>query len=508
MNRVTAKLLFFCILILFSSQTVLAEDAVVSATIVSNITTVNPPILVAPNDNSATNNPREPLVWKRPLIITNPLHHYDVYVDGALFAATVSDSIVNQNYYYYNIHRENDTFFLNLNTDLAQGYHTWSVTLHDSLDNTASSETRTFYIDSITPFITLTKVDRQTLNWTTKDSTTIPDVNQRDLSVTTPNPLLTGSVEPYANMQFILLCPQNILHCTNQTYQGNYPTGDWQHRFYGLIKGLVYTVYLSATDAAGNSVIFPEFYLAYGVVTPTPSAIITPVPTTPPGISPTLTPEPTPEIVTPPTPFTPVPPAIPTPPIFQTATLAKTPNYLSYFLFLLVIGLPLHLAMTIYGAKIAFSNRFRFLFTLFFPFVGRKNNQTLPFCTIDIYHPDILDKSFQTIISNINGHFSINENLPDKIFIKITCTDRVWKNIIIPGSILSTICLFPSPQDLQTSPDRHRRYAMTFRSLPLIIACLTSSICLYLSPNYFFLIYLYLSLHLVFTEYLYHRFTR
>lgn len=215
MNRVTAKLLFFIFLLLSSSKTVFAEDAVVSASVISNITSVNPPILIAPNDNSATNNPREPLVWKRPLTITNPLHHYDVYVDGALFASSISDSIINQSYYFYNIHREDDTFFLNLNTDLSEGYHTWSVIIHDSVDNTASSETRTYYIDSITPFINLQKVKDQTLNWNTQDYSTIPDANQRDLSDTTPNPLLKGSVEPYANLQIILMCPQNIPNCSN-----------------------------------------------------------------------------------------------------------------------------------------------------------------------------------------------------------------------------------------------------------------------------------------------------
>ncbi|KKS62147.1 MAG: hypothetical protein UV30_C0022G0003 [Candidatus Collierbacteria bacterium GW2011_GWF1_42_50] len=258
MRRTAIKLLFFVVLLFISGKSSFAIDpnatgsAVVTAEIISQ--EFNPSTLISPSDNSTTNNPREALVWKRPSPLpATPLHHYDVYLDGQVFAASVSDSITSQVYYYYTIRRDNDTFYLDTNFDFAQGYHTWKVVAYTTAGTSASSETRTFYIDSIYPFITLKKVDRQTLNWSTTDLTTIPDINQRDLTVTAVNPLLTGSVEPYANMQFILICPQNILNCTNQIYQGNYPTGSWQHRFYGLIRGLVYTVYLSATDAGGHN---------------------------------------------------------------------------------------------------------------------------------------------------------------------------------------------------------------------------------------------------------------
>lgn len=512
MSRAITKLLFIIFLILASNGHVFAidyvstESAVVSATVVGSTTTTSPPILIAPNNNSTTNNPREPLVWKRPdpLPIT-PLHHYDVFVDGTLFAASVSDGIVSQSYYYYNIYRVGDTFYLNLNSDLAQGYHTWSVTVYDTLGNSASSETRTFYVDSIIPFIILKKVDYHTLNWSTLDLNTIPNVNQRDLAVTTPNPLLTGSVEPYANMQIILLCPQNILSCSTQTHQGNYPTGNWQHRFYGLIKGLIYTVHLSATDAGGNSVFFPEFYLAYGIVTPTPSAITTPIPT-PPGATPTITPETTPEIVVTPTPFITVPPIAPTPPDFQSASLV-TPQQkiITWLLILIVIGLPLHLFMTIYGAGIRFTSIISFFFSLLFPFLGKKEFQSVPFATLDMYDPENLNSTWQSKISDVNGFYSLTTPLLNKIYIKINCVGRHWKNIIVNGSILPASCLFPHLDDPKIPSNRLRLFSMRFRSLPLILACITSSIALTIFPNYFFLIYLYLSLQLAFSEYLYPR---
>ena len=511
MNRVTAKLLFFVCLLLVSSKPVFAiqpyatGSAVVSATILS--TTFDPPILVSPDNNANTNNPRIQLVWKRPtnLPIT-PLHHYDVYLDGRVFAASVSDSITSQNYYFYNINRNGSTFYLSPTSDLAQGQHSWSVTAYNTSGTHISSETRTFYLDSTTPFITLKKVDRQTLNWSTTDYNTIPDINLRDLSVFTPDPLLTGSVEPFANMQIILMCPQNILNCHNQTYQGNYPTGQWQHRFYGLLRGLVYTVYLSATDAGGNSVIFPEFYLAYGVRTPTPSAIITPKPTITPEVSPTLTvtPEPTPEIEVPPIPYTPVPPVAPTPPIYATQ-VPPAVNITSsiWFLILLAVGLPLHLLMATYGAKISFLRIFRFIYLLLFPFLGKKEYQTVPFATIEMYDPEKLDSPWQTKIADVNGNYHLISPLLSQIFVKISSTGRLWNNVIIESTILPQTCLIPLFEDTKTTANRLQHLSLRFRSLPLIIACLTSGLAMTIQPNYFFLIYLYLSLQLAFSEYLY-----
>lgn len=508
MNRVTAKLLFFVCLILISSKSVYALDpyatgsAVVSATVVG--TTINPPILVSPSDNSTTYNPRQSLVWQRPSPLpSTPLHHYDVYLDGSVFAASVSDSITSQSYYSYNIRRDNNTFYLDFNTDLAQGFHTWRVTVYDTSGINASSETRSFYIDSIVPFIKLEKVDHQILNWDTSVFGSIPDINLRDLTVTTPNPLLSGRVEPFANMQIVLLCPQNIPNCTNQVYQGNYPTGIWQHRFFGLIKGTVYTVHISATDAASNSTIFPEFYLAYGIVTPTPSAIITP--TVSPDISPTIIPEPSPEIVVPPVPFIPVPPVAPTPPMNPTVVPQSwISNNLSLIIFLLlVIGLPLHLLMSVYGTKTRFSLIPKFLFILLFPFIGKKEYQTVPFASLEMYDPEKLDDTWQSKVSDVHGLYSLTTPLINKIFVKIFCTGRQWKNIIIESTILPTTCLIPLLEDSKIPSDRLQILSMRLRSLPLAIACLTSAFAMITQPNYFYLIYLYLSLQYAFSEYLY-----
>lgn len=517
MNSVSAKLLFLTLLLLISSKTVFAFDpnatgsAIVSATILS--TDFGPPILISPSDNSATSNSREQLVWRRPNVLpNNPLHHYDLFLDGQLFAASVSDSITSQSYYFYNIRRDGDYFYLELNTDLAQGYHTWSVTAYDSYGIHESSETRTFYVDSITPFIKLEKVNRQVLNWDTQVPSSIPGINQRDLSTNTANPLLSGKVEPYANMQIALLCPQNIQTCNNQSWQGNYSTGEWQHRFYGLIRGLVYTVHITAIDAAGNSIIFPEFYLAFGIVPPfatiTPTASLTPTltptlsPTVEVSLTPSITQTPTIEIT--PSPYIREILVSPTPPVNATLVTPRAPITASvWFMVLLVFGLPLHLVMTIYGAKIRVLLIPKFLLILLFPYLGNKEYQTVPFTTVDLFDPEKLDRSWQTKISDINGFYHLSSPLIEKIFVKISATGRIWKNIIIDGKILPITCLLPLLEDSRMSSDRLQKLSMRLRLLPLIIASLTSLIALITLPDYFFVIYLTLSVLFAFSEYLY-----
>lgn len=519
MRGITKKLLLLIFLISISAEKTYAlnpyatSSAVVSATVVG--TTFNPPILISPDNNGVTNNSRVSLVWQRPdPLPSTPLHHYDVYFDGQLFASSVSDSITTQTYYFYTITRNNNTFSLNPTTDLAQGYHTWNVTAYDTTGISASSETRTFYLDSYSPNIKLEKVDRQTLNWDTANPGSIPDVNQRNLIITTANPLLSGTVEAFANMQITLICPQNIQNCQNQTYQGNYPTGIWQHRFNSLLKNVTYTVNIIATDAGGNTNTFPVFYLLYQTttsITPTTPATITKKPTLTPTpytsitVTPSVTyPSPTTEIS--PTPYTPPILPIPTPPLEATLQKTSTNFFAQYwYLILLALGLPLHLIITLYGTQTRLALSLKFLFILFFPFLGKKEYQTTPFSTLEMFDPEKLDNTWQTKISDIRGFYHLTSPLLSNIFVKITCTGRHWKNIIIESTTLPSTCLIPLLDDTKTRQNRLRRFSMSFRSLPLALACLTSSILLILLPNYFFLTYLYLSLHLVFTEYLYPR---
>ena len=475
----------------------------------------NPPTLIAPSNNSVTNNPREPFSWRRsdPLPST-PLDHHDFYIDDSLFAQGIPDGITKTEFYFYTIERIDDVFHLYLKTDLSEGYHTWKVISYNSSGLSSQSETWTFYIDSVSPFIKLNTVDNNDLNWDTRDLTTIPGVELRYLYVT-QDPLLSGETEPGVNLQYTLLCPTGISSCTSPTQTYNYPDGNFQHRFYGLLPNRTYTVYLSATDAAGNSVIFPVFYLIHlsgpaGIFPP--GAPVTPIipPVTPPAPALPILPVPTTIIEPPalseifiPAEFLPVPPSAPTPP---PATLVIKPepfNFIPLLLILLVIGLPLHLAMTQFGTATKFALTHKFLLILLYPFIGKKKFMTHPFTSVELYDTFITYRSFAHTVSDILGQYSLPEPLPKSVFVKAYHRDRKFKHVIIPGGRFANACLFLQPEPHPSVLERLQKQSMRIRPFPLGLGIMTSAVALFFIPSYGLVLYLYLCLQATFSEYFY-----
>lgn len=549
MRRFITKVSFFIVTILLFSRVspvfsagVETSGADVSATVIAQ--SFNAPTLIAPTNNAAINTKRPTFSWNRPSPVpSTPLHHYDLYIDDAIFAASVSDSITSQTYYFYTATASAGIFYVSLNTDLTEGTHTWKVTAYNDAGISATSETRTFYVDSIYPPIGVTKVDTTNLTWTTSDPTTIPSDGSRYITVNTEDPLLKGNVETNANIKFVLICPQNI-SCTNQSWEGNNTTGTWDHRFYDLVPNLFYTVQISATDAAGNSTFFPDFYISFGVAlvtptsTPTPSTTPTPTTTITPSISisPTATPSPSPTAtlsgtltptlpplpsgtITPPPGFavsiTPTryissPPVSPTIPPRKDNTRARAIYLFYMFLIVLMIfGLPLHLAMTIFSKRISFITIPNFLYLLCYPFFNNKTHQTAPFTQIKFFISDQLNRPWQRIISDIKGDYALPASIPEKIYITLLCEGRDWKrNVLVKGSLINQSCLCPIIKTSLNTREKVRKLIYDLRVIPLVIACLTSTTALFIQPSIYIIIYLYFSLQYSYSEYIYPKLVR
>ncbi len=487
--------------------------------------TFNPPQLISPGNNTTSNNQRERFSWLRPSPLpVTPLSHYDFYLDGQLFASNVPDNIINTEYYYYNIRREDNTFFLDPRTNLGNGYHTWKVVAYNQNNISSESDTWTFYIDSTAPYIRLNKVDKNTLHWDSRDEDTIPPVDQRYLYVT-QNPLLEGETEDFANLQFTLLCPINYPGtCTSTTEVYNYPDGEFKHRFYNLIPNYTYTVYLSATDASNNSYTFPPFYLIFlsgsSGISPTPPIVTPPAPTTPttlitPPVVPTAPPFLLPSPTTPqlpitfkeifsPAEFLPVPPQAPTPPPKTYTPIKKTPfNPIPLLLLIIVFGLPTHLAMSQFGTATPLKLTHKFIFSLIFPFIGNKKNKTLPFTSIDFYDPLVTYKVWHSTVSDSLGKFSIPGNIPKNLYIKASKLKFKYVPNILPGKKLIYTCIFLSKKDKVNFLENTQELSYRLRGIPLMFGVITSAIALYFIPSYLLVIYLYLCLQAGFSEYYY-----
>lgn len=503
-----------------------ASTSTVSATVVDQ--SFNAPVLIAPAANTALNTTRPTFSWNRPSPTpSTPLNHYDLYIDNQVFAASVSDSVIYQDYYFYTASASAGVFYISLKTDLAQGTHSWKVIAVNNAGTTATSETRTFYIDSLPPFISVTKVDQKVLTWNTSIPSSIPDVQSRYLNVTTSNPLIKGGVEISSNFKITLVCPQNIPNCTNQIYTANIPSGLWEYRFSNLLSGRTYTVKASATDAGGNSTIFPDFFITYGAVvaptvkvtsTPTPSLALTPTitPTSTISATPsptlpfpetTLTPPPGLLAVITPVPFAYNPPESPTPPPPKKDTTTAQPIDLFYnfLLVLVILGLPLHLLMSIIGSETPLSFIHKFLFVLAFPFLRNKKYRTTPFTFMNIFISDKLDHPWQSVVSDIRGYFDLKSPIPENIFINLSAFGRTWKDNLYKGIAIPITCLFPIPVKQLDAHSRLLKTVYDIRTIPLAIACLTSITVFIIKPSYPVLIYIYFSLQYLFSEYVYPR---
>lgn len=527
--------LSFFNLFIWSASSVYAEDVPVSATVADQA--FNPPTLISPQVSEIINTSRPTFSWSRPSPLpASPLHHYDLYIDSVFFA-NISDSLVSQDYYFYTATASGGIFYVTLKTDLSQGYHTWSVTAYNDAGTSSAASARSFYIDSISPFISVTKVDTQTLSWNTSNPSSLPSYLDSFITVTTLNPVLTGGIETSSNIQIILVCPQNIPTCVNQSFVGNSPSGTWSTQFFALIPNQTYTVKITATDAASNTTAFPDFYITYGVSTTTPtltpsvSPTLTASPTPLPSISPTVTPEVSPSAspssfpslplpsgtVTPPpnllniitpTLFIPGPPAAPTLPPQKTTSAPKIPKDLVYYfmIILMIFGLPLHLLMSTIGISAPIQFIFKYLLILAYPFLRKRKYQTVPFCFIEIFKSDKLDRPWQSTVSDAKGFYNLKSPIPDDLFISLSAFGRTWKENLFKGAIIPITCLYPLPVKPLNDRMKLQKAIYDIRIIPLVLALLTSTGAFIIQPSYYVLGYFYLSAQYFFSEYLYPKF--
>jgi len=487
--------------------------------------TFSTPILISPADNLATNSARFTFHWRRPSPLpTTTLDHYDLFIDDAVFAAAVSDTLSTADYYFYTATRASEFFYVGLKQDLAQGYHTWRVAVYDTIGTNAATGNWRFYIDSIAPFISFTKLNTTAYTWNTAVSGSIPAESSRYLTVYSNNPTLKGGVETNANLQISLVCPAGAPSgCTNQSWIINSTDGNWEKQFSSLIANINYTVNLSATDATNNTTVFPSFYLKYslststtstptaiaGTATPTVSPTLPPLTATPtqtalPTISSSLTPPADLSALVTPTQFIPKTPPAPTLPPQKTTTPKSDNGYGFLLLWLfLCLGLPTHLLMASIGVGSKVKNILSFLYTLGFPFLKRKNSQTIPFSFVEVYDPSKLQKPIHTATSDINGEIYFPDKLPKNVLITLKNTNYFWKDQIIQSLILQYSCLTPTPKHFLDTKENLQNTLYSLKTIPLVVAILSSSIGLFYFPSSYLAGYLYLSLQYAFSEYAY-----
>jgi hypothetical protein len=486
----TLPLLLSTILLIVSSSIILANplgsgDITNSATIETTeipVTTIEAPQLITPVDDSLTNNSYETFSWYQSTPESS-ISHYTLYLDDTIVADNIPH-VGNADTSLFKSTLNGNTISLVLKTPLSDGTHTFKVTAHSFTSITATSETRTFYVDTTVPIIILQAVDENTMYWATNDPFTIPPYSDRHLIVTTKNPLLSGKIESSSNFKLSLVCPLDApSSCLSQTITINDPDGNWKHRFRKLIEYITYQAYLTSTDASGNSNIFPEFTVQY---TPTPLIPLLSIPKpTPTKTSPSPTPK-TPALTTDPRDLTefkkpPPPPPSPFKKVDDQPTVTPNP-YLRTFFLLSLFGLLIHLSMATFAVNSPVKLIPKLFFTLFSPVKKRIFEVITPPLTLISYHHQDGGKILHQTFVNLLGQNTVPDiDLP--VFIKTT----------FPGYEPHTIIRNPSKQPLPpltlsskpslTLLERLQKFSLATRSLPLGLSLISSIIHLFILPT-------------------------
>lgn len=484
--------------LLFSPQPALALEnpASHSAQIQATVPEfkVDAPILIAPSNYSLTNNPTEPFEWLQAVSIQGISYH-TFYLDGQPIIPKILTSIPTINTPDYFIYHLNGRLYLTLKNPMAEGSHTWQVSATSVGGTTAYSDLWHFTIDSTLPPIILRQVDQNKMYWATHDPNSIPPYEDRHLIVTTPDPLILGQVEAPVSFKYALICPLNALAgCREQSITVSEDDGNFAHRFTDLEPHYTYFVYLIATDLAGNTTYFPVFTITYTpkkpiIPLPPIPGIITPTPTPPPPITP-ITPEPTP-----------LPPLPPTPTPTPSLPPVAIPDYSRLLHSLIVFGLLLHLSLSILGARIKLSQSLRFITRLLIPITRGQKHFTNPYATLEIYHPDHLNKVLKYIFANPFGAYSLPSNLPEIIFVRFT---RPGLNLLTWLNKPDQLPQYLYLEKLDDPPfsDKLRRFLFHSRLIAILIAIITSAYAVMVSSYLYFVIYLLISLLLFTNQYL------
>ncbi len=486
-----------------------SSDEIVNSTTIPD-STVSIPHLRSPSNGFYTTNSTSLLFsWQRSTCDTG-IDHYTVYRDDIIVADGITHADT-QTTSVYTASVDSSYVYLTFKAALSEGSHTWKVIAVGSEGNTASSETWTFTVDTTIPDIILKSVDKNTMYWATHDPTTIPPWDQRQLIVTTSDPLISGKVEANSNIKFSLSSGQTVT-----VFEAD---GNWEHRFRNLTKNVTYSVFITATDTAGNSNSFPEFTITHLQgqalkVTPTQAPTIP----TQPSIFPTSPPSEGGERVGVPEPPPTIPEfRLPPPPPTLTPTACPPnceavgrviPGLTRNLSPLILFGLLLHLTLTFYGAGIRLGHLPGFLYTLCFPFLGKKAYEIDPFfATVAIFDPANLSHEFFSWVSNIKGKISLEfPKSQPQIFLQLTRPGYEKQSLLLAtAAIPEGTVIKLKPKDHPSRLERLKTFALNIRGLPLIIADVTSLVVLILAPSLPVAFYFGLAATLTFSEYIYPR---
>lgn len=243
------------------------------------------PILISPEDESILTISKPTFEWYASTDNVG-VDHYDLWLDGSLYLANIPTYDIETGFYTLDVNESTDILSLTVKQAIADGVHTWRITVADAADNQATSATWDFSIDTLVPSLSITEIEGNAVLITTADSETLPS---EPIVTSTNAPLISGLGEANTTLLIILNIPGVG---TTTTIYNIGAGGTWSFQFPELDDNVLATLTLLIEDEAGHTnVLSPIQFIFNPSATPAPSSTVVTATSGPPSnVTPTFRP--------------------------------------------------------------------------------------------------------------------------------------------------------------------------------------------------------------------------
>lgn len=282
--------LSFClglILWLSGGATATAADVSVTARILDT-TPPSAPILISPEDGAVINHNKPNFKWYA-AADDAAISHYVLYVDGQILFNNLPLGDFENSSYQLVYDAFEDTYTLTVKQALADGQHSWRVMVYDYGNNSNSSATWNFRIDTLVPFFTVQQLGDVGVNISANNPSSVP-ATPVILFANDPwanEPVIKAIGEAYSKVQLTVTIPGQATQIINQDIDVN---GNWSRKLGILPRDTDIRLDFLIIDQVGHVSVLEKLYIRIALqYWPTSS----PTPTTTGTIAPSLTPTPT-----------------------------------------------------------------------------------------------------------------------------------------------------------------------------------------------------------------------
>ncbi len=285
-------------LLLHSSLAVWAADVSVTARIFDT-TPPSAPILISPEDGAIINQNKPSFKWYEATDDAG-ISHYTLYVDGKILFNNLPLGNFENSDYKLVYDAFEGIYTLTVKNQLADGQHSWRVMVHDYGNNSNTSATWTFTIDTLAPFFTIQQIGDVKVNITTQNLSSVP-ATPIILFASDPwanEPVILAIGEAHSKVQLTVTIPGQAPQILNQDIASN---GSWAKQLGILPRDTDIRLDFIITDRVGHVSVLENIYIRIALQywppsspTPTPTGTVAPTPTLTPSASPTLSLSPSP----------------------------------------------------------------------------------------------------------------------------------------------------------------------------------------------------------------------